>query len=141
MSQAILTAILTSFVVGGGVFIFGPDLKNSFRKKVSPKKSANINYHEVYLEYYGAEDELIEAAEYVSTHSGTSLSQIRRLIAQRGISMERLLAKKEPEHRCPVCGVRNGTKYSSMDIACRCNNGLFKEKMKKMFTEHGFEIW
>lgn len=148
MSEVIVTIILVSFVVGGGLFIFWPDLsslKKPRKEKKAKSKIKKLNPHDIYLKHYSAEDALIETVWYLENirFNGrkASSSEIRSWIQERGNLIKKMIEQPSFIHVCPICHEDNHLKYEQVKIGCRCHQGQFQKKAQAMMKEAGHEIW
>lgn len=143
MSGIIVTLVLISFVIGGGLFIFWPDLASVIAKpkKEKKKKQAYKSIHAIYRSHYTEEDELIEAVFYRKKHHDMiSTSDALARIQKRGEQVKALLSNSGGgTQMCSICQEMMTIKsdYYHIRISCTCDNGRFRDKIMKMLKETG----
>lgn len=143
MSEAVVTLVLLGFVVGGGFFIFWPDIAENIKK---PKKAKLLakeqeTVESIYNKHYSKEDALIEASKYAKYHN-ISIQEAKKKIELRGNLIKDYLRNPNQNlHRCPMCNSVNDFRYDDLHVSCSCNGFEFREKAKAMANEKGYSVW
>lgn len=143
MSEAVVTLVLLGFVVGGGFFIFWPDITEKIK---SPRKAKLLikeqeTVESIYNKHYSKEDALIEVARY-SKSNNISLQEGKKKIELRGnLAKDYLRMPEQNAHSCPMCGNRNSIRSREIYITCNCNGYQFREKLQAMAKEKGYDVW
>jgi hypothetical protein len=143
MSELIITLLLVGFVVGGGVFIFWPDLTSFIKKPAREKKKKNKldSVNDIYRNNYSKEDEFIESAT-MSGAANKTMEQMKVAIQKRSEKIKKMMIDPvHNQHECPVCGGYNQVKYDSISIHCQCNHGKFRKAANQMMEDAGHKIW
>lgn len=139
MGQLIVTAVLASLVVGGGVFIFWPDLSSKLPKKKEKQKKPSkeqVNAREIYRNYYTTTDELIELSNLMQ--DGMDKDSARDKLVERGDSIVEMLSNPNGQHHvCPVCHQDNRIQAGITSMRCRCDGGEFRKKVHSMVVDAG----
>jgi hypothetical protein len=150
MSEIVITLILIGFVVGGGLFIFWPDLFSFFTrpKRMKAQKSKQQLVHSMFEEHFTKEDAFLEAINlhdrgHKYSHVRTrTLDECKSLVEERGRQMKFFLQEPHSNpHNCPMCGNPNRVRHDEMDISCGCGDGTFRNKSRKMAQELGYRLW
>jgi hypothetical protein len=143
MSELIITLLLLGFVVGGGVFIFWPDLISIVKKpaREKKKKSKLDSVNDIYRNNYSKEDEFIEA-NTMSGAANKTPEQMKTAIAERAHKIKQMMVDPvHNQHSCPVCGNYNQVRYDNIDIKCACNHSKFRRAANQMMVDAGHKIW
>lgn len=143
MSELIITLLLVGFVVGGGVFIFWPDLTSFIKKPAREKKKKNKldSVNDIYRNNYSKEDEFIESAT-MSGAANKTMDEMKIAIQHRADKIKNMMIDPvHNQHSCPVCDRRNGVQYEAVKITCECNHGKFKKAANQMMKDAGHSIW
>lgn len=142
MSGIIVTLVLISFVIGGGLYIFWPDLRSVITKpkKEKKKKQAYLNVEAVYRAHYSEEDELIEAVSYAKRHyDAFTITEALARIQKRGDKIKIMLSNESTIQHCNMCNESNTTSshYGNISIRCSCDGARFKQRIMKMLKDTG----
>jgi hypothetical protein len=141
MSEFIVTLVLIGFVVGGGLFIFWPDLVSTVKKpkREKAKREKALSIESIYEKHYSKEDELIEASKIMERYG--DIHKAKEAIEERGSYIKRMMRDTSKYHHCPVCGSYNSKSYDDIHIQCECDAGKFRRAAKEMFKDAGHQIW
>lgn len=138
----IITGTLITFVVGGGVFIFWPDLKSKITSPKQKKQMSNRKREitELYDEHFSQEQLFIEAVMLYDNKQTDTLAEARGLLVQRGQLFKTFLASTEGNHYdCPVCSQHVRLHHGEVNVACTCKP--FNSHAKQMAKKAGYELW
>lgn len=138
MVEVVTTLVV--FVVGGGLFIFWPDITTAIAKPKKAKKIKSIkeSIRSIYEKHYTAEDELIEGFSLAGSKASALTMQLTmQRLKKRGEGVITLLNKVDGDHRCPLCGHSNeyDAYYGHFVVRCTCDNGQFRQKVSSMKSE------
>ena len=142
MSGIIVTLVLISFVIGGGLFIFWPDLTSVITKpkKEKKKKQAHKSIHAIYRSHYTEEDELIEAVSYKKRHYNMiDINDAIARIQKREEQVKLMLSNTGGTQMCAMCQevITAKSEYNNIRISCTCDGGRFKQSVLKMLKDTG----
>lgn len=142
----IITGTLITFVIGGGVFIFWPDLKNRVtqpkqkKKRIERLTEQQNTISKLYDDAFPAEEEFLEAVRYYEEKRVDSLNEARSMVSHRGQLLKTFLQDPNKEgYQCPVCSGKTVLYYSEVRIDCTCKP--FITRAKRLIRDTGNKIW